>query len=132
MNDWKDRLGVVFSTNQDYNYEYDEPQEQETLPPGQQKLRVTIEKKGRGGKVATIVKGFVGTDADRGKGRGGKVATIVKGFVGTDADRGKLEKMLKTKCGVGGSSKDGLIILQGDIRDKIIQLLRDLGYTNTK
>ena len=74
MNDWKDRLGVVFSTNQDYNYEYDEPQEQETLPPGQQKLRVTIEKKGRGGKVATIV----------------------KGFVGTDADRGKLEKMLKT------------------------------------
>ena len=110
MNDWKDRLGVVFSTNQDYNYEYDEPQEQETLPPGQQKLRVTIEKKGRGGKVATIV----------------------KGFVGTDADRGKLEKMLKTKCGVGGSSKDGLIILQGDIRDKIIQLLRDLGYTNTK
>lgn len=109
-NDWKDRLGVVFSTNQDYNYEYDEPQEQETLQPGQQKLRVTIEKKGRGGKVATIV----------------------KGFVGTDADRGKLEKMLKTKCGVGGSSKDGLIILQGDIRDKIIQLLRDLGYTNTK
>ena len=110
MNDWKDRLGVVFSTNQDYNYEYDEPQEQETLPPGQQKLRVVIEKKGRGGKVATIV----------------------KGFVGTDADRCKLEKMLKTKCGVGGSSKDGLIILQGDIRDKIIQLLRDLGYTNTK
>ena len=110
MNDWKDRLGVVFSTNQDYNYEYDEPQEQETLPPGQQKLRVAIEKKGRGGKVATIV----------------------KGFVGKDADRGKLEKMLKTKCGVGGSSKDGLIILQGDIRDKIIQLLRDLGYTNTK
>ena len=95
-NDWKDRLGVVFSTNQDYNYEYDEPQEQETVQPGQQKLRVTIEKKGRGGKVATIV----------------------KGFVGTDADRGKLEKMLKT--------------LQGDIRDKIIQLLRDLGYTNTK
>ena len=93
-NDWKDRLGVVFSTNQDYNYEYDEPQEQETVQPGQQKLRVTIEKKGRGGKVATIV----------------------KGFVGTDADRGKLEKMLKTKCGVGGSSKDGLIILQGDIR----------------
>ena len=110
MNDWKDRLGVVFSTNQDYNYEYDEPQEQETLPPGQQKLRVTIEKKGRGGKVATIV----------------------KGFVGTDADRGKIEKMLKKKCGVGGSTKDGLIILQGGIRDKIIQLLRDLGYTNTK
>ena len=50
MNDWKDRLGVVFSTNQDYNYEYDEPQEQETLPPEQQKLRVAIEKKGRGGK----------------------------------------------------------------------------------
>ncbi len=110
MADWKDRLGVVFSTNPDFNYTNDEPEEDETLEPAKQKLRVAIERKGRGGKVVTIV----------------------KGFVGSNDDLKNLEKMLKSKCGVGGSSKDGLVILQGDLKDKVILLLRDLGYSDTK
>ena len=79
-NDWKDRLGMVYSTNPDFNFD-SETEEQETLPKNQQKLRVNIEKNGRGGKTVTLVKGFVGTEADM-------------------KDLGKL---LKTKCGVGGS-----------------------------
>ena len=110
MTDWKDRLGVVFSTNPDYNYNTEETEEQQTLAPDKQKLRVFIEKKGRGGKVVTVIKGFVGTNDD------------IK----------KLEKMLKSKCGVGGSSKDENILLQGELKDKVILLLKDLGYSNTK
>ena len=110
MSDWKDRLGVVFSTNPDFNYATDESDESDTLPKEQQKLRVSIEKKGRGGKVVTVV----------------------KGFVGSSDDLKNLEKMLKTKCGVGGSSKDQIILLQGELKDKVILLLKDLGYVNTK
>jgi len=110
MNDWKERLGVVFSTNPDYNYDTSETEQPETLPQDKQKLRVSIEKKGRGGKVVTVVKGFIGSSDD------------IK----------KLEKMLKSKCGVGGSSKDNIILLQGDIKDKVIIILKDLGYSNTK
>ena len=110
MSDWKDRLGVVFSTNPDFNYTTDETEEISTLPKEKQKLRVFIEKKGRGGKVVTVV----------------------KGFQGSFDDLKNLEKMLKTKCGVGGSSKDEMILLQGDLKDKVILLLKDLGYVNTK
>lgn len=110
MSDWKKRLGMVYSTNPDFSYEYEETAEETTLSPTQQKLRVFIEKKGRGGKVVTIV----------------------KGFVGSDADRKNLEKMLKNKCGVGGSSKDGEILLQGEIKEKVVTVLKDCGYTNTK
>ena len=110
MSDWKDRLGVVFSTNPDFNYTTDETEEISTLPKEKQKLRVFIEKKGRGGKVVTVV----------------------KGFQGSSDDLKNLEKMLKTKCGVGGSSKDEMILLQGDLKDKVILLLKDLGYVNTK
>ena len=111
MNDWKKRLGVVFSTNPDFQYqEQDSDPEQDTLKPEQQKLRVAIEKKGRAGKVVTIV----------------------KGFVGTENDLKKLEKMLKSKCGTGGSAKDNLIILQGEMKDKVVTILRDLGYKDTK
>ena len=111
MNDWKDRLGVVFSTNPEYNFTTnDDVDEPETLPANSQKLRVQIERKGRGGKTVTIV----------------------KGFKGKNEDLKKLEKMLKTKSGVGGSSKDGYIILQGDIKDKVVYVLKSLGYSDTK
>ena len=108
-NDWKDRLGMVYSTNPDFNFDL-ETEEQETLPKNQQKLRVNIEKNGRGGKTVTLVKGFVGTEADM-------------------KDLGKL---LKTKCGVGGSTKDGEILIQGDFKEKIIAILKSEGYTNSK
>ncbi|MBR6893804.1 MAG: translation initiation factor [Bacteroidaceae bacterium] len=109
-NDWKDRLGVVFSTNADYQYTTEEEQQQETLPKHEQRLRVSIEKNGRGGKVVTIVKGFVGTSDD------------IK----------LLGKYLKTKCGVGGSVKDDEVIIQGNLKEKIIALLKADGYNNTK
>lgn len=106
----KDRTNVVYSTNDQYEYEYDSMEEEETLPPNEQVLRVYIEKKGRGGKTASVVKGFVGT---------------------TD-DLNDLAKTLKAKCGVGGSVKEGEIIIQGDQRDKIVALLSDKGYAIKK
>ena len=109
-NDWKDRLGVVYSTNADFQFTTDDMEEPETLPKHQQRLRVSIEKNGRGGKVVTIVKGFVGS-AD---------------------DMKSLGKYLKTKCGVGGSAKDDEIIIQGNLKEKIIALLKADGYSNTK
>lgn len=110
MNDWKDRLGVVYSTSADFDYQTNEAEEPETLAPAAQVLRVRIEKKGRGGKTATLVSGFVGTSADL-------------------ADLGRT---LKSKCGVGGSVKDGEILVQGDFRERVISLLRAMGYTGTK
>ena len=109
-NDWKSRLQVVYSTNPDYNYVTDEEPEVETLPKAQQKLRVQMEKNHRGGKVVTIVRGFIGTDDD------------LKALV----------KLLKTRCGVGGSAKDGEIIVQGDFKPKVVELLIKEGYTGTK
>ena len=110
MNDWKDRLGVVYSTSADFDYQTNEAEEPETLAPATQVLRVRIEKKGRGGKTATLVSGFVGTSADL-------------------ADLGRT---LKSKCGVGGSVKDGEILVQGDFRERVVSLLRAMGYTGTK
>lgn len=109
-NDWKDRLGMVYSTNPDFEYDYDEETQEETLPPNQQDLRVMLDRKNRKGKAATLVTGFVGTEDD------------LKG----------LGKMLKTKCGVGGSAKDGEIIIQGDLRDKVLELLKNAGYKAKK
>ena len=109
-NDWKSRLQVVYSTNPDYNYVTDDEPEAETLPKQQQKLRVQMEKNHRGGKTVTIV----------------------RGFVGTDDDLKALAKLLKTRCGVGGSAKEGEIIIQGDFKSKVIELLVKEGYTNTK
>ena len=109
-NDWKDRLNVVYSTNPDYQYENIGEEEAETLPKNQQKLRVSMEKKGRGGKTVTLV----------------------RGFIGTEDDLKELGKLLKTKCGVGGSAKDGEIIIQGDFKQRIIDLLKAEGYTQTK
>lgn len=110
MSDWKHRLGVVYSTAPDYDYETDAAVEEETLSPSAQKLRVRIEKNGRGGKTVTLVTGFVGT-AD---------------------DLSALGKALKSKCGVGGSAKDGEILVQGDFRQRVVELLKAMGYTQTK
>ena len=105
-NDWKKRLGVVFSTNPDFKYEEEADQEPETLEPSKQNLIVGIDRKGRAGKQVTLI----------------------TGFVGTDEDLAELGRTLKVKCGVGGSAKDGEIAIQGDFRDRIVALLKDMGY----
>jgi len=105
-NDWKKRLGVVFSTNPDFTYEEETEQEPATLAPEKQNLIVSIDRKGRGGKQVTLVTGFVGT-AD---------------------DLSELGRTLKAKCGVGGSAKDGEITIQGDFRDRVTALLKEMGY----
>lgn len=103
----KNKIGVVYSTNPDYQYEYEGDNEPvDTLPPGQQKPHVRMERSGRGGKTVTVV----------------------DNFVGTDNDLNALGRTLKTKCGVGGSVKDGQIIIQGDFRDRITTLLKEMGY----
>lgn len=105
-NDWKHRLGVVYSTNPDFNYETSAPSEQQTLEPARQKLIVRIDRRQRAGKQVTLV----------------------EGFVGTQEDLSALAKVLKTKCGVGGTAKDGEITVQGDLRDKVTALLQSMGY----
>lgn len=104
-NDWKDKLAMVYSTNPDYQPE-DDNEEQESLPNQQQDLRVWIDRKGRKGKTATLVKGFVGTD--------GELKTLATS--------------LKSQCGVGGSVKEGEIVIQGAQQAKVLQLLLDWGY----
>lgn len=108
--DWKERLNVVYSTNPDFNYDIEEDEEQTTLEPAKQNLRVAIDKKNRGGKVVTLI----------------------TGFVGTEEDLKTLGKLLKTKCGVGGAAKDGEIIIQGDFKLKVVELLKKEGYVKTK
>ena len=109
-NDWKDRLGVMYSTNPDFNYQTDDEPEQELQPPQQQKLRLRMEKNGRGGKTVTVI----------------------SGFIGPQADMEALARTLKTFCGCGGSAKDGEIIIQGDFREKLKTKLLSLGYSQTK
>ena len=109
-NDWKERLNVVYSTNPDYSYEKESEEDQITPAASQQKLRVQLDRKNRGGKVVTLV----------------------TGFVGTENDLKELGKLLKSKCGVGGSAKDGEIIVQGDFKLKVLELLKKEGYTQTK
>ena len=105
-NDWKQRLGVVYSTDPSFDYATRETLEEETLEPSRQRLIVTLDRRNRGGKQVTLV----------------------KGFVGTHEDLAALGKALKVKCGVGGSAKDGEITIQGDLRDKVTALLKDMGY----
>lgn len=104
--DWKERLGVVYSTNSDFKYNKNEESSDETLMPNQQDLRVMLDKKQRKGKMVTLVTGFIGSEQNL-------------------KDLGKL---LKTKCGVGGTVKDGEIIIQGDFCVKIIDILKNEGY----
>jgi translation initiation factor 1 len=103
---FKNREGVVYSTNPDFNFFENIPGLQGTLPNEEQNLLVRIERKGRGGKVVTIV----------------------EGFVGSSDDLKELGKLLKNKCGVGGSQKDGEIIIQGDVKDKVYSILSEENY----
>ncbi len=104
--DWKDRLNVVYSTNPDFDYETDDAIEEDTPEPSQQQLRVMIDRKKRKGKSVTLVEGFV--DAED--------------------DLKELAKILKSKCGVGGSAKDGEILIQGEFKQKVADILLGLGY----
>lgn len=105
-NDWKKRLGVVYSTDPNFKYEQETEPEVETLEPAKQNLIVAIDRRARAGKQVTLV----------------------KGFVGSEDDLASLGKTLKVKCGVGGTAKDGEITLQGDLRDKVVALLQSMGY----
>lgn len=106
----KERVNVVYSTNPDFDYDHDYHEEQDTLAPNQQQLKVWLDKKNRAGKEASIV----------------------KGFVGTEDDLKDLAKILKQACGTGGSAKDGEIIIQGNKRDKIVDVLVKNGYRAKK
>lgn len=106
----KNRKDVVYSTNPDFDYEYDENSESSTLAPNEQHLTSLIDRKLRKSKPVTLITGFVGSESDL-------------------KDLGKL---LKIKCGVGGSVKNGEVILQGDVRDKVIDMLKSLDYNVKK
>lgn len=109
-NKHKNREGVVYSTNPDFNYFENIPGLQSTKPNQQQDLVVKLDKKHRGGKVVTLV----------------------DGFVGSTEDLKTLAKTLKSKCGVGGSQKDGQIIIQGDFKEKVYELLVAENYSVKK
>jgi translation initiation factor 1 len=109
-NDWKARLGMVYSTNPDFEYKTPERSLQNTIAPEKQQLRISLDRRHRGGKQVTLVTGFVGSDDD-----------LVA-----------LGKLLKTRCGVGGAAKEGEIIVQGDFRDRVVEILHKEGYIKTK
>lgn len=104
------KKNIVYSTNKNFEYEDDFDEEMETLSPDEQKLKVMIDRKQRKGKSVTLI-----TD-----------------FVGTDDDLQTLGKTLKQKCGVGGSAKEGEILIQGEHKDKIVDILLKMGYKQTK
>jgi translation initiation factor 1 len=106
----KHKNGIVYSTNPDFVYDDDTVQEPETLPPGQQDLRISLDKKSRAGKQVTLI----------------------TGFTGREDDLKALGHMLKIKCSTGGTVKNGEIIIQGDFRERVIKLLQDIGYRTKK
>jgi translation initiation factor 1 len=105
-NDWKKRLGTVYSTDPEFNYEYEGEKEEETPPPSEQTLYISLDRKKRKGKTVSLIKGF--------KGR--------------SEDLDSLATLLKKKCGTGGSSKDMEIIIQGDFKQRLKEILQKEGY----
>ncbi|HIS34916.1 MAG TPA: translation initiation factor [Candidatus Avirikenella pullistercoris] len=105
-NDWKKRLNIVYSTNPDFQYQTEEEPEVESVPPSRQNLRITLDKRNRGGKQVTLI-------AD---------------FKGSEQELKDLCRFLKSKCGVGGAAKDGEILIQGDFRNKVADILKEKGY----
>ncbi|HCT23071.1 MAG TPA: translation initiation factor [Chitinophagaceae bacterium] len=105
-----DKNGFVFSTDPNFQFEPESNEEQSTLPPAQQQLRIRLDNKMRGGKTVTLI----------------------TGFIGTEDDLQDLGKQLKNFCGTGGSAKDGEMLVQGDQREKVLQWLIKKGYSNTK
>lgn len=105
----KNKLNIVYSTNPNFSFDSNDEDELETLPPNEQTLSILIDRKQRKGKVVTVI----------------------ANFIGTEEDMKSLSKLLKNKCGVGGSTKDGEIIIQGEMREKVIEILSKEGY-NTK
>lgn len=110
MNDWKKKLNIVYSTNPEFEYEQDDTPQEETLAKEKQLLRIKLDTKQRRGKAVTLV----------------------TGFVGQEEDLNDLGKLLKVKCGVGGSVKDGDIIVQGDMRNKVLAILQKEGYKKVR
>lgn len=105
QNDWKDRLNVVFSTNKDYAYQNEiDDETQSEIPPEKQQIRIELDK------------------------RRGKTATLLSGFQNDDQTVKELAKILKNSCGTGGSSRDQEILIQGDFRKKIADILKTMGY----
>lgn len=108
--DWKDRLNVVYSTNPNFTYQTEDEEEAATIAPEKQLLRISLDKRNRKGKAVTLI----------------------TGFVGSDDDLQELGRLLKTKCGVGGSAKDSEILIQGDFRNKALELLLKEGYAKAR
>jgi translation initiation factor 1 len=106
VKDWKERLGIVYSTNPEFQYQKDEIPDEDTLPPEQQNLIISLDKKQRKGKSVTLI----------------------SGFVGQEQDLKELGKKLKVRLGVGGSVKNGKILIQGDLRDKAMEILKSENY----
>ena len=106
MANWKKREGVVYSTDPNFQYKYESQESEATLPPQQQNLKVFLDKKQRAGKMVTII----------------------SGFIGSEDDLKELAKKMKQTCGVGGTAKDGEILIQGDFRDRITEKLQKDGY----
>jgi translation initiation factor 1 len=109
-NDWKKRDGMVYSTSDNFEFQTNSSENLESTAPNQQNLKVMLDKKSRAGKKVTLI----------------------EGFIGTDIELAVLGKLLKNKCGVGGSAKDGEILIQGDQRDKVVELLQSEGYKAKK